>query len=284
VIALEEHGRADRRSKLIEEHEHKVLGGFERDTLALREAARALGLAGIAELKEAMAKLGAARGGVAAARERLQAFEARPETVSAQEEKARVEAELRDLEAELTRQAGGFVRDARTVEMEMRRVEEEAALEDSASPSISPPSATADPLQDVLDRAALELGGSAAAVARSIQNKASQLLQAFSGERLTSLAIDDRGNLLTQASGRTLPAAGLAPVDRDLVFLAMKLALVERGLSDWKLFALADDAFAGLAESARRRAGRAMKQVARPGQLVHATADVAFRESADHLA
>jgi hypothetical protein len=55
-------------------------------------------------------------------------------------------------------------------------------------------------------------------------------------------------------------------------------------LSEWKVVAFADDAFAGLAEVARRRAGRMLKQVARPGQLVHATADVAFRESADHVA
>ena len=284
VAALEEHGRMGRRSKLIDEHERTVLGAFDRETLAMREAAKALGVSGVAELKEAVRKLGDARGSAAAARERLQAFEARPETLSSQEEKARVEAELRDVEIELAAQAGGFVRDPRSVEMEMRRLEEEAALEDEEAPALSQPRLSADPLQDVLDSAARELGGSAAAIVRSIQTKASQLLQAFSGDRLTGLAVDDRGNLLAQAAGRSSPAAGLSAADRDLVFLALKLAVVERGLSEWKVVAFADDAFAGLAEVARRRAGRMLKQVARPGQLVHATADVAFRESADHVA
>ena len=119
---------------------------------------------------------------------------------------------------------------------------------------------------------------------RSLQARASQLLQAFSGDRLTGLAADDRGNLAVQAAGRSSFVGALSPADRDLVFLAVKLSLVERGLTEWKLVALADDAFAGLPESARRRAARMLKQVARPGQLVHATADVAFRECADHVA
>jgi hypothetical protein len=46
--------------------------------------------------------------------------------------------------------------------------------------------------------------------------------------------------------------------------------------------ALADDAFAGLPEAARRIAARLLKQAARPGQLVHATRDPIFREAADH--
>jgi hypothetical protein len=284
VTALESHGRLGRRSRLVEEHERKVLETCERDTLTLREAVKALGLAGIAELKEALDKLAHARRAVADAGERLQAFEARPEMVSAQGEKTRVEAELSEVEVELTGQAGGFVRDVRSVEMEMRRLEEEAALEDPATRAPEHSTAAVDALQDLLERAAVELGGSAAAVARSVQPKGSQLLQAFSGERLTGLGVDDRGNLLVQVSGRSVPAAGLPPVDRDLVFLALKLGVIERALSDGKLVALADDVFAGLPEAARRRAGRMLKQVARSGQLLHATADVAFRESADHLA
>ena len=47
---------------------------------------------------------------------------------------------------------------------------------------------------------------------------------------------------------------------------------------------VADDAFAGLPDGARRLAARLLKAAARPGQLLHATADPAFREAADHAA
>jgi uncharacterized protein YhaN len=98
------------------------------------------------------------------------------------------------------------------------------------------------------------------------------------------VSVDDRGNLVAQRSGQPTSAAALQPADRDLLFLALKLALIERALAGGKQVAVADDAFAALPETARRLAGRLLKQLARPGQLLHATADIAFRESADHVA
>jgi hypothetical protein len=47
---------------------------------------------------------------------------------------------------------------------------------------------------------------------------------------------------------------------------------------------VADDAFTGLPETVRRVLARLLKQIARPGQLLHATADASFREAADHAA
>jgi len=286
VAEFEDHGRLGRRRRLVEEHERKVLGTFDRDVAEVRKATEALGVAGIPELREAVNKLSDARAAAAAARERLRAFEATPDTQSAQEEKVRVEAELREVEPELAAQAGGFVRDPRSVTAEIQRLEAEAAAEPEVAPESIPAIslAPADPIRELMDRAAKELGGSPAATVRTVQTKASQLLQALSGDRFTGLGVDDRGNLLAQAGGRSVPAAGLPPADRDLAFLALKLAFIERALSAEKLVALADDAFAGLPEGARRRAGRILKQLAASGQLLHATTDIAFRESADHLA
>jgi hypothetical protein len=110
------------------------------------------------------------------------------------------------------------------------------------------------------------------------------MLAALSGQRLGGLSVDDRGNLSVGSGGRAGPVAALTPPDRDLCFLALKLALVETLLGPGKLLALADDAFASLPEVSRRAAARLMKQVARTGQLLHATPDVVFREAADHLA
>jgi hypothetical protein len=76
----------------------------------------------------------------------------------------------------------------------------------------------------------------------------------------------------------------LPPADRDLVFIAIKLAFAEQALAAGKVIAIADDAFAGLSEGARRFAARLLKQIAKPGQLVHATTDPSFKEAADHAA
>jgi hypothetical protein len=96
--------------------------------------------------------------------------------------------------------------------------------------------------------------------------------------------VDDRGNIQVQTGGRPVAAMTLSPADRDLVWIALKLAFVEQALAAGKVVAVSDDAFAGLSEGARRFAARVLKQIARPGQLVHATTDPSFKEAADHAA
>jgi hypothetical protein len=106
----------------------------------------------------------------------------------------------------------------------------------------------------------------------------------LSFQRLQAIQVDDRGNVLVQVGGRAAAAAALPPADRDLVWLSLKLAFVEQALAAGKLVAVADDAFAGLSEGARRFAARLLKQLAKPGQILHATSDPSFREAADHAA
>jgi hypothetical protein len=81
-----------------------------------------------------------------------------------------------------------------------------------------------------------------------------------------------------------VPALSLSSADRDLIFIALKLAFLEQALAAGKAVAVSDDAFAGLSEGARRFAARLLKQIAKPGQLLHATTDPSFKEAADHAA
>jgi hypothetical protein len=96
--------------------------------------------------------------------------------------------------------------------------------------------------------------------------------------------VDDRGNVQVTSGGRPGPASSLAPPDRDLVWLALKLALLEQGLAGGGQVALVEDAFGGLSDGARRFAARFLKQIAKGGQVVHGTTDAAFREAADSSA
>ena len=139
-----------------------------------------------------------------------------------------------------------------------------------------------EPLRGLLERAAVELGGSPASVARGLSAKASQAVAGFTLNRLTGVSADDRGNVQVVSGGRPVPAMNLPPSERDLVFLALKLALLEQAVAAGKTVAILEDAFAGHSDAVRRTAGRMLKALARPGQVIHATADPAFREAADH--
>jgi ABC-type uncharacterized transport system ATPase subunit len=59
---------------------------------------------------------------------------------------------------------------------------------------------------------------------------------------------------------------------------------MEAALAQGKAVAYVDDCFAGLSDGARRLVARVLKQLARPGQVVHATSDGSFKEAADHSA
>jgi hypothetical protein len=287
--------RLARRKKVVDEWEKKVQAQYRRDTADVIDAvnemrgapipgATRVGVTNTSELSEALSRARDALALVEEAKKKLHEWENSPEIEQAVAEKAKVDEELRALEAKLSQEAGGFVRDVRSVESEIQRLEAEAAAPAPAPAPAAPPPArpAGDPLRTLVERAALELGGSPAAAVRGVSQKAAQSLAGLSFNRLSGLQVDDRGNLQVQSGGRPVPVATLAPADKDLVWLALKLAFLEQAVAGGKAFALCDDAFGGLSDGARRFAARLLKQIAKGGQIVHATTDPSFKEAADH--
>lgn len=288
VGALEEWERLGRKRRALDDWEKKVEAQLGSEAAEVNEAAKALGMSKPSELKEAIGRVADADAVVAEWRRRLAEWEALPASRSAMSERAKVETALRAVEGKLAGEAGGFVRDVRSVEAEIQRLEAEASSPHAPAAAAAPPPAPriggGDPLRTLLERAAAELGGSPAAAARSVARKAGQTLSGLSFQRLQVIQVDDRGNVQVQTGGRPVPAAALPAADRDLVWLALKLAFLEQALATGKLVGIAEDAFAGLSEGSRRFAARLLKQIAKPGQLLHATSDPSFREAADHAA
>ncbi len=286
VSALEEWERIGRKRRVLADWEKKVEAQLGKDAADVNAAAKALGVSKPSELREAIARVDDADQVVGEWRNRLAEWEALPESRNAMAERTRVDEALRNVEQKLSAEAGGFVRDVRSVEAEIQRVEAEAAAPPSAAapPPPKPARPSGDPLRALLERAALELGGSPSAAARTVAQKAGQTLSGLSFQRLQAIQVDDRGNVQVQTGGRPIAAGTLPPADRDLVWLALKLAFVEQALASGKLVAIAEDAFAGLSEGSRRFAARLLKQIARPAQLLHATSDPSFREAADNAA
>jgi hypothetical protein len=291
----DEWDRQGRRRKVVDDWEKKILESFERDAGELAGALQALQLAKASELQDLLGRLEEADRAVAEWRARLQDWESAPDTAGAVAERGRVEEELRSVEAQLSGESGGFVRDVHTVEAELARLEAELeaprAPAATPAPAAPPPRAAApaaapggDPLRGLLERAAAELGGSPASVARALAQKASQALSGLTLNRITGVSADDRGNVQVVMGGRPSPALTLPPADKDLVFVALKLALLEQAVAAGKTVALVEDVFGGLSDGTRRTIGRLLKQAARSGQIVHATTDPAFREAADHQA
>jgi len=286
-------GRQARRRKVVDDWEQKILEQFERDTAEVGAVLRELQLSKPGELRDLLERLGDADRAVEGWRARLADWNSAPETAGAVAERVRVEEELKAVESRLSSEAGGFVRDVQSVEAELERIKAELANPTvpaaTPAPAAAPapratPALAGEPLRGLLERAAAELGGSPASVARTLGAKASQLLAGLTLNRFSAVSADDRGNVQVVTGGRPSPALTLPPADKDLVFVALKLALLEQAVTSGKTVALVEDAFGGLSDGARRTIGRFLKQAARSGQILHATSDPACREAADHQA
>jgi hypothetical protein len=292
--------RLARRRKVVDDWERKVLAQYKRDTADVIDAVNELrgapipgatrtGVTNTSELREALTRAREALALVEEAKKKLHDWESSPEVEGAATEKAKVDEELRGLESKLAAEAGGFVRDVRSVEQELQRLQAEASNPQAAAPAApampaAPARAPGDPLRTLVERAAIELSQSPAAAVRTVAQKASQTLSGVSFNRLGGLQADDRGNLQVTSGGRPLPAGSLAPADRDLLWIALRLAFLEQAIAAGKAFAVIEDAFGGLSDGSRRFAARLLKQIAKPGQIVHATTDPSFKEAADHAA
>lgn len=287
VGGLEAWERVARRRRIVDDWEKKVEAQYERDAAEIRQAMKALGVSKATELKEVLGRLADADAVVAEWRRRLSEWEEAAESKGALAERARVAEALHGVEERLASEVGGFVRDVRSVEAEIARLEGEAASPPPVAKVAAPaarPANGGDPLRGLLERAAAELGGGQAAAARAVAQRASQTLSGLSFQRLQALQVDERGNIQVQSGGRPVATLTLPAADKDLIFLALKLAFVEQALAGGKQVAIAEDAFAGLSDGSRRFAARLLKQIAKPGQILHATSDPSFRGAADHSA
>jgi hypothetical protein len=288
VGALEDWERRSRRRRVVDDWEKKVEAQYARDAAEVQAAMKAAGVQKLADLREALGRLADADAVVAEWRRRVEDWEATPEAAGARAERARLEDERTALDAKLTGLMGGFMRDVRSIELEIQRLEAEAASPAPAGrappPRPEPPRVAGEPLRGLLERIAAELGSTPSGAGRQLVAKASQALSGLSFQRLSAIQVDDRAGVHAVVGGRPTPAMTLPPADRDLAYLALKLAILEHALQTTKGVAVVEDAFGGLSDGARRFAARLLKQIARGGQVLHATTDAAFKEAADHQA
>ena len=278
----EEAERSARRYRLLEERERKAREAYERDGADIRGLMKAIGVESVGDLRDALARLARAWGAAEEERKNLAEWEGLRENQEAAAEKASLQEQIGEIERKLTEEAGGYVRDPRAVEAEIQRLEAEVEVPSEPAVQAAPSAPAGDPLKATLERAAAELGGTSGAALRAVQPRLLQLLPALSGQRFTALIVDERGNLTVQGGGRATPLGALPPADRDLCYVVLKLAFMERALAAGRGVALVDDALGGFAEPVRRSLARVLKQLGRTGQVLHATADPIFREAADH--
>ncbi len=280
---------AGRRSRWLSEREKKALELWERETAAVRGVMAAAGVTTLAELEDLLGRAREARANLDEAEAGFTAWQARAETSDAEAERVAVQQEIGVLEGQLTSGVGGFVRDIHSLEQEIARLEREVEAgpfeplgEATVVESKPTPAPRGEALRTLMERASADLGLTPGAALRALQPRVLQLLPVLSGQRLTNFFVDERGNLQVQAGGKLVPTGTLGVPERDVCFAVLKVAFLEQGLAAGKSVAVLDEAFGVLPEGSRKTLARVLKQLAKGRQIIHGTADVLFREAADH--
>ncbi|HET7752718.1 MAG TPA: hypothetical protein VFK85_02315 [Anaeromyxobacteraceae bacterium] len=276
--------RATRRTRVVDERERKALDQWNNDAGPVQRAMAAAGVTEVPALREALEALAVAREARRSAADAMAGWQERPEAQQAQHDHAQVESELEQANAKLSELASEFVRDAGTLEAEIARLEGELAAEEQPRRRSAAANASGEPVSDLARRAAEQIGAGDELTLGRVEARASEILAVIAGRRLEGLWADPAGAVVVQPAGGRVAFTQLPLEARDLCWTAMKLALVEHALATGSTFAVVDAALDPLPLVARRVAAHILKRAAKPGQVLHATADAVFREAADHAA
>ncbi|MGI5865711.1 MAG: chromosome segregation protein SMC, partial [Myxococcales bacterium] len=127
-------------------------------------------------------------------------------------------------------------------------------------------------------------GASIEALGGTVRDRASQYLAALTDRRYLGVELDSAGNASVVAPGRSVPAGQLDDRDLDLLYLAIKLTLVEKLAPLSQVSFILDEPFIGWDEPKLQLVSRMLKHIGTMTQVVHASALPAHRNLADNAA
>ncbi len=273
----EEEEAASHRTDDLKLREDRVKRAYEAEQAPLREALKKAKLTDPDELLTLFNELGE--------------FEAERKTAVARVEQLKEDPRLKDCDAELLRMGKerheleqavatqGFARPINQIEGELKQALGLAA----SSQQKKAPVAEDEVPKQLFARAAEVLNTPAAALFGMVEQRLAAYLTALTDRRVVSARLDANGLLLLAgADGRSGPYASLPTPLRDLAYVAVRLALLERVTLSRKAPVIVDDAFAPLEPRARTLLARMLKGIAAQAQVVHRMTEAPPPGVADH--
>ena len=134
----------------------------------------------------------------------------------------------------------------------------------------------------LVDKAAELLNLHADEVWEAIAQRLSAYLVALSDKRIVSGKPDEKGHwVLSSADGRSGPYHGLPQPLKDLAYVALRLALIERVAAYKRLPVILDDAFSAFDPGKRALVAKMLKGIATQTQIIHRTSEAPPQGIAD---
>jgi len=202
-------------------------------------------------------------------------YESDPETVQWPALILQLKNEQENLNQQLLDLSGGYVRDSREIEREIAKLKE--SLEPPEEPTqefkaiqTGPAETFDDPTPGVMALASDLFSSDVPTLWALMRDRTVQYLTALTDRRYHGLDVDKDGNAVVQAPGRSIPAGELPGRDLDLMYVALRLTLIEKYSAQNKVPVIIEDAFEGLIEGPKLTLlGRMLKHLGTLTQVLH---------------
>jgi hypothetical protein len=189
---------------------------------------------------------------------------------------AELRAEHEQLNARLLDMSGGYVREVREVERDIFKVKELLAPVSAPAEEFRAISTSVetfdDPMPSVMLLGCDLFSTDVPTLWNLLKDRSAQYLKALSDQRYHGIELDSDGKAAALAPGRTVPATELAGKDLDLLYLSIRLTLVEKYSANAKLPVIIEDSFGTVIDQTKQGLlGRMLKHLGSLTQVLHVT-------------
>jgi len=278
---------AVRKGERLAEREKKIRDQFEAETESLRTAMGALGVEKPEDLVATLANREELWNRVLQLEGQLTVAKEAPQYVAESTQLAELRAEQEALNARLLEQ-GSYVRDPHDVERELARLREVVARPRTPVPAPPPRQHTlvaVDPLEDPIpallgpaaDLFAVDVPG----VAALLRDRWLQYASALTERRVEQVEVDATGHAFLRSAGRRIGVGELPVRDLDLLYLALRLTIVEKASGQEPIPVLLEDLGPALDEGRLPLLAKMLKHLGSLTQVLHVTGNAVFTSASD---
>lgn len=280
--------RISRKGDFLAAREKKIRDEFESEAAHVRKAMATAKVETPEELIELLSRKPLLAEKVQELQGKLAQYQANPDYQRAAESYEALKAEQEAINAELL-EKGGYVREVREIERDIARTKEamskpQAPARGATPPGGAPPAPAErldDPCPAVLSLGADLFNTNVPAFGALLKDRCVQYFTALTDKRYVGVELEKDGKAFVLAAGKRIPAGELPGKDLDLLYLSLRLTLLEKYCTRYKAPVLVEDALQAVDPAKHALLGRMLKHLGSLGQVLHATTSPQWAQMAD---
>ena len=276
---LQRSGHSGGKAEVLVTRAKKLTDDFALTTMVVQNAFRKVGAETLEDFIAVMEHRAGLQKQVAALEAEWAAAQATPEYTELAQKSAELKVTQETCNQELLGMSGGFVRDVRDIEREISRMRDPSAgagprpsvsSEGLAAVVTSPGETWDDPAAPLMMLATDLFTTDIPSLWSVLHDRAVQYLTALTDRRYHEISVDKDGHATLEAPGRSISARELPGRDLDLMYLALRLTLIEKAAAQHKLPVVIEDTFNTVLDAAKQPLfGRMVKHLGSLTQVLH---------------